>query len=291
MEIIRKMFNYNDAFSRNIGWVTDSEQECLKNARVAIAGAGGVGSVHALTLARLGIGNFNLADFDEFDVHNFNRQAGAFMSTVGRPKVQVMGAMVRDINPEADIKLFEEGVTAENLENFLAGVDIYVDSLDFFALEARKMLFAECEKQGIPIVTVAPLGMGAAMLVFMEGSMGFQEYFGFEGQSEEDQLISFLVGLSPSLPQRSYLVDPTRVDFHAQKGPSTGMAVQLCSGLAGTTVLKILLNRGEVVKAPRGLHFDAYKNSLSKTWRPLGSKNPIQWLARKVVKMKISGQG
>ena len=52
------MFNYEKAFSRNIGWITKEEQQVLRGKKVAIAGAGGVGGVHLLTLARLGVGNF-----------------------------------------------------------------------------------------------------------------------------------------------------------------------------------------------------------------------------------------
>lgn len=59
-----RKFDYDAAFSRNIGWVTEQEQERLKNCRVAIGGLGGVGGVHLLTLARLGIGKFSVADFD-----------------------------------------------------------------------------------------------------------------------------------------------------------------------------------------------------------------------------------
>ena len=70
-------FSYDNAFARNIGWVTHAEQSVLRDKRVAIAGLGGVGGVHLLTLARLGIGNFHVADFDTFDVANFNRQVGA----------------------------------------------------------------------------------------------------------------------------------------------------------------------------------------------------------------------
>ena len=61
------MFSYHEAFSRNIGWVTEAEQQRLRQARVAIGGLGGVGGVHLLTLARLGIGGFAIADFDVFE--------------------------------------------------------------------------------------------------------------------------------------------------------------------------------------------------------------------------------
>ncbi|WP_191025775.1 ThiF family adenylyltransferase [Salinimonas profundi] len=277
------MFDYDTAFSRNIGWVTQQEQSQLRQKRVAIAGCGGVGSMHALTLARLGIGNVNLSDFDEYDVHNFNRQAGAFMSTVGKNKMHVMHDMLKDINPEMDIRDFGDGVNADNVDDFLNDVDLYIDSLDFFALDARKLVFQKCYDKNIPVVTAAPLGMGCALLCFMPGKMTFEEYFRFEDkQDTESQLIQFLIGLSPAMLQRNYLVDETAVSFKERRGPSTGMAVNLCAGMAETYALKILLNRGEVLCAPYGLHFDAYRNKLTRTWCPKGNRGPIQRLKFKI---------
>ncbi len=98
-------FRYDEAFSRNLGWVTDDEQRRLRTARVAIAGLGGVGGGYLLTLARLGVGKFSVADFDDFGLVNFNRQAGATMSSLGQPKADVLLRMVRDINPEADVRV------------------------------------------------------------------------------------------------------------------------------------------------------------------------------------------
>lgn len=60
--------HYDAAFSRNLGWTTEWEQAAFRLKRVAIAGMGGVGGIHLLTLARLGIGQFHIADFDRFDV-------------------------------------------------------------------------------------------------------------------------------------------------------------------------------------------------------------------------------
>ncbi|KMT64628.1 ThiF family adenylyltransferase [Catenovulum maritimum] len=285
------MFNYENAFSRNIGWVTESEQQVLRSKRVATAGAGGVGSEHIVTLARLGIGKFNISDFDEYEVHNFNRQAGAFMSTIDRPKVEVMEEIAKDINPEAEIKSFPEGINESNVDEFLQDVDVYVDSLDYFALQARKLVYKKCLEKNIPVVVAAPIGMGTALLCFTEDSMNYEEYFRFEDcKTENEQLVKFLIGLSPSLIQRSYLVDPSTSDFIAKKAPSLPMGVKLCGGAAASYVLKILLGRGELVKAPYGIHFDAYKNKMVKTWRPWGNRNPIQRLmfsiAKKVVLKK-----
>lgn len=279
------MFDYDKAFSRNIGWVTEEEQQQLRSKRVALAGAGGVGSNHILTLCRLGVGNFNISDFDEYEVHNFNRQAGAFMSTIDRPKCEVMGEVARDINPEADIKEFGKGIFEDNVDEFLEGVDLYVDSLDFFALKARKLVFKKCEEKGIPVITAAPLGMGAAFLCFMPGGMTYEEYFRFEDkQTEDEQLIQFLIGLSPSMLQRDYLVVPEKADFKAKKGPSTPMGVMFCAAVAGTYALKILLGRGDLVCAPYGLHYDGYKDKLKKTWRPGGNRNFRQRLMFQVAK-------
>lgn len=283
----RASFPYGEAFSRNLGWVTEAEQERLKNSRVAIAGMGGAGGIHLLTLARLGIGNFNIADLDVFEWVNFNRQAGATCSTVGLPKVHVMAQQASDINPGLQLALFDKGVTEENLDNFLQGVDVYVDGLDYFAFDIRQTMFAACREKRIPAVTVAPLGMGASLLVFLPDQMSFEDYFQWQGCSELEKAIRFLVGLAPALLHRTYLADASYVNLAARKGPSMPMACQLCAGVAGTEVLKLLLGRGKVWAAPHGHHFDAYRNQLSHTWRPGGNRNPLNRLAIAIAKRRL----
>jgi molybdopterin/thiamine biosynthesis adenylyltransferase len=269
-------FNYDEAFSRNIGWLTRQEQDLLRHKRVAIAGLGGVGGVHLLTLCRLGIGKFHLADFDRFDLANFNRQAGASVSSLGQNKLDVMLRQASDINPELEIKAFPDGVTADNLDAFLDGVDLFLDGLDFFAFEARQAVFAACASKGIPAVTAAPLGMGTAVLNFLPGGMSFDDFFRLNDGTEAEKPLRLLMGLAPARLQMGYLADPSAVDLANRKGPSTIMACQLCAGVAATEALKILLGRGPVRAAPRGYHFDAYRNRLALTWRPGGNRNPVQ---------------
>ncbi|HQX07048.1 MAG TPA: ThiF family adenylyltransferase [Zoogloea sp.] len=281
------LFRYDEAFARNIGWVTEAEQAALRGKRIAIAGVGGVGGVHLLSLARLGIGAFHVAEMDTFDLVNFNRQAGAMMSTLGRPKVEVMIEMARDINPELDIKVFGEGVNAGNLDAFLDGVDLYVDGLDFFAFQARRDTFNACHAKGVPAVTAAPLGMGTAVLSFLPGRMSFEEYFRLDGCDEDEMAVRFLLGLSPAMLQRGYLADPSRVDFAARRGPSTIAACQLCAGVTATEALKILLGRGEVLCAPWGFQFDAYRNRYIKPWRPWGNRNPGQQIGLFVARRQL----
>ena len=280
-------FNYQEAFSRNIGWVTEQEQVTLRNKRVAIAGMGGVGGFHLLTLARLGVGKFNIADLDTFEVANFNRQAGASMSSLGQPKVEVLARMARDINPECDLAIYPQGVNANNLADFFRDVDLYVDGLDFFAFEAREQVFAYCAKHGIPAITVAPLGISGALLNFMPGSMTFEDYFQVAGRPELDKAVRFLVGLAPALLHRHYLADKTRVNLKERRGPSTVMACQLCAGIAASESLKILLKRGKVWAAPHGIQFDGYRNKLAHTWRPGGNRNPINRIAIAIAKQQL----
>lgn len=287
-------FDYSRAFSRNIGWVTAEEQQTLRNNRIAIGGMGGVGGSHLLTLTRLGIGNFHIADFDRFEIANFNRQAGANVKNLDRPKVDAMAEAALDINPQLNITRFTSGITPQNIDNFLAGVDLYIDGLDFFAIPARRMVFDACTRKKIPSITAAPLGMGTALLNFLPGKMTFEEYFRLEGLPENEQLLNFLVGLSPAMLQRTYLAEPATVDFSQHRGPSTPMACELCAGLAATEALKILLNRGNVRAAPHGLHFDAYRNKLAHTWRPGGVRNPMlvitKMIARRILSKRPASQ-
>jgi molybdopterin/thiamine biosynthesis adenylyltransferase len=280
-------FSYDEAFSRNIGWVTAAEQQSLRRKRVAIAGLGGVGGVHMLTLARLGVGAFHIADFDIFDLPNFNRQAGALVSTLGRRKTDVLAQMAKDINPQLDLQIFPDGVSDANLDRFLSGVDVYVDGLDFFAFDARRATFAACARHGIPAITAAPLGMGAALLNFLPGRMTFEQYFRLGDLSEQDQAIHFLLGLSPAMLQRGYLADRSAVDLAAQRGPSTVMACEICAGLAATEALKIMLNRGRVYAAPVSLQFDAYRGKLKRTWRPWGNRSPLQRIAIAIARRQL----
>ena len=284
-------FSYHAAFARNLGWVTPAEQDSLRGKRVAIAGMGGVGGVHLLTLARLGIGSFHIADFDTFDIANFNRQAGAMVSTLGQPKVAVLAQMARDINPELDIKLFPDGVNDANLAEFFDGVDLYVDGLDFFAFPARQATFAMCARLDIASITAAPLGMGTAVLSFLPGKMTFEDYFGWGDLPEEEKALRFLVGLAPAGLHGPYLVDPSAINLKERRGPSTIMGCQLCAGAAATEALKILLKRGKVMAAPHGMHFDAYRNKLVRTWRPGGNRHPLQRLAMAIIKRRRAAQG
>jgi molybdopterin/thiamine biosynthesis adenylyltransferase len=283
-------FDRDLAFSRNLGWITAEEQRQLAGKRIAVAGLGGVGGSHLLTLVRIGIGRFNLAEIDTFEVANFNRQAGATRSTVGHRKLDVLRDMALDINPNLDLREFPDGISAANVDDFLTGVDLYADSLDFFAFPARRAVLSACRRLGIPTITAVPLGMGAALICFHPQGMSFEDYFRLDGQDEFEQCLRLLVGCAPAHLHAGYLADRTRVDLVTHRVPSTGMACQICAGMAATEAVKILLGRGTVRWAPRGIHFDAYSGRVARTWMPWGNANPLQRIRLAVARRMLAPQ-
>ena len=82
--------------------------EKLRNAKVLVVGLGGVGSFAAEFLARAGVGNMTIVDGDIVDITNINRQLPALHSTVGQPKVKIVGDRLMDINPELNLTRVEE---------------------------------------------------------------------------------------------------------------------------------------------------------------------------------------
>ena len=95
-------------FSRTEMLVGNEGMEKLRNAKVAVFGLGGVGSFVCEGLARSGVGNFVLVDFDKVDESNINRQIIATTKTIGRQKVEVCKERVLEINPDANVEIYPE---------------------------------------------------------------------------------------------------------------------------------------------------------------------------------------
>jgi hypothetical protein len=155
-------------------------------------------------------------------------------------------------------------------------VDVLVDGVDLYAYEARRMLFAECKTRGIPIICAIPLGMGAAVAVFLPNGPSFDEHFRLTGHDPASWPMRLALGLAPSMLHRSYLVYPEIVDLAGGRLPSTGLGCQIAAGMAATEISKLLLRRGRVRGAPWTLQFDAYTGRMRWCWRPGGNANPLQ---------------
>jgi molybdopterin/thiamine biosynthesis adenylyltransferase len=281
-------FDYDLAFSRNLGWITEKDQKTLRNSKIAIAGMGGVGGVHLLTLARLGISQFNISDFDIFEIPNFNRQVGADMTTIGMPKVEVLRDKALCINPDIKIKIFPQGVNELNIDEFLEGVELYVDGLDVFELDLREKIFRICRQKNITVISVAPIGMGVALVALTPTGMSSDDYFGFSGKSQIEKYCRFILGLAPKFLYLPSLVDRSFANAYEKKAPSLAMGCELAAGVMGTEVLKHILNRNPRLAAPWSIHFDAATYRLKKSWIPGGCRNPIFKIKLKIIQYLIA---
>jgi len=146
-----------ERFSRMQLLVGDEGMARLQNASVAVFGVGGVGSYAVEALARAGIGKLTLVDFDQICHSNINRQIHALESTVGQPKVAVMAARCRAINPAIRLIAISQRYCAESSCELLAGpFDYVLDCID--DIGAKLHLLESCYRQKLPIIS----SMGAA---------------------------------------------------------------------------------------------------------------------------------
>ena len=120
----------NTDFYRTELLVGQKGSQKLAQTSVAVIGLGGVGSYSAEALARSGIGKFILIDFDVIEPSNINRQILALQSTIGKPKVEIMQQRIRDINPKAEVIIYQEVLDGNNQERLLEGAEYCVDAID-----------------------------------------------------------------------------------------------------------------------------------------------------------------
>jgi len=271
-------FDYNEAFNRNLGWVTSNEQQSIKKTRIAIVGMGGVGGHHLHCLIRIGFTKFKIADFDQFEIQNFNRQFGATISSLHKPKTDTIKKMAQDINPDVEIECFDEGVKLDNIDNFLEGVDIICDGLDLYASDLRSPLYQRAHQKGIYVVSSGPFGMGTSTIVFSPNKMSFNSYFDLNHKnlSVEAKIIRFLVGMSPSLIHKEYVSSAENVDLFGGRLPSIHSGCYAASAALSTAIVKIALKRGKVLYAPWTYQVDFYLNKTRKRYLPFGNRNIFQ---------------
>lgn len=133
----------------------------LKEANVMVVGLGGVGSFAAEFLARAGVGHMTIVDGDTVDITNINRQLPALHSTIGKPKVQVVGDRLLDINPELELTRIEEFVSPERAHEIVTSAYDYVlDCIDSISPKINLILAAKRKK----VKVISCMGAGGKMV-------------------------------------------------------------------------------------------------------------------------------
>lgn len=137
----------------------EEKSERLRQAHVLVVGVGGVGAYAAEMLCRAGVGRLTLVDADTVQPTNINRQLPALHSTLGQPKVEVLAARFRDINPEVELTVLPVFLKDENIPQLLdaARYDFVVDAIDTLAPKCH--LITEALRRRIKIVS--SMGAGA----------------------------------------------------------------------------------------------------------------------------------
>lgn len=129
----------------------------LGNFNVGVAGAGGLGSNCAIALARSGVGNIYIADYDTVDASNLNRQY-YFYNQIGMPKVAALAQNIHQINKAINVVTLNERLTSENIPEFFNKCNIIIEAFD---KAEQKQMLAECVLKCMPEVTLI-IGSGLA---------------------------------------------------------------------------------------------------------------------------------
>ncbi len=135
--------------------------EILKKANVLIVGLGGVGSFAAEFIVRAGVGNITIVDGDTVDITNVNRQLPALHSTVGQPKVDIVGDRLMDINPELNLTRVQEFLSPERaFEIVTKDYDYVLDCIDSITPKLNLILAAKRAR----VKVISNMGAGGKML-------------------------------------------------------------------------------------------------------------------------------
>ena len=146
-----------EQFSRTELLIGEVGIEKLRNAKVAVFGIGGVGSYVVEALARAGIGHLIIVDYDKYDITNINRQLGAYHSTIGKYKVDVVKERILDINPNAIVEAYRpDEIEGGEINLVNSSVTYVVDAIDTMTNKIK--LIEKCKQENVRIITATGAG-------------------------------------------------------------------------------------------------------------------------------------
>lgn len=142
-------FSYAEFITRNIGFISEREQEALRAAKVLVIGVGGMGGAAIQSLARTGVGAFAIADVDTFEISNLNRQVFADLDSVNEEKAEATAARLRRINPNIEIEVFGRE-WPQALDELLQRYPVVINGMDDIA--AGINLYRRARKYGATVI-------------------------------------------------------------------------------------------------------------------------------------------
>ena len=249
--------------NRSIPLITSAGAEYLASRKLVVAGCGGVGGAMALTMCRLGVGSFHLADPADFDPPDMNRQWGATEMTMGKNKAEVYRDLILDINPDAHVRVFPEGLTNDNQYEFLKGADILVDCLDAAVpYDLRETMHQKARDLGIFSVVGPILGFGCFALCSSPQGMSMEFWTRTLRNAKESLAL-------PSIFKEWYIPEQINVigqSLKIGKIPTLAVGPLIASSLLATECIAYLLDgiipgSRKPIVLPKGMFFDLFRMS------------------------------
>lgn len=260
---------YKRIFSRNIGILTESEQDKLRDSTIAIAGAGGVGGLLAERLVRLGVGHLKIIDPEAFEESNLNRQFSSSMLNLGKNKAEAVFMQIKDINPEANIYYNKSSIKTESDAHLLVqDCDLVIDEMDFGLFKESILLQRAARQRGVYYIFTSAIGFGALIAIFDPEGCTLEEYNKLPRDidlNDVDQLTVPLDRICPVIPsyftgdimQEQEMVDVMQEIVSGKRpGPTISIGVGLASILAANEAVNIILRRRDIATAPKYTYID-----------------------------------
>jgi molybdopterin/thiamine biosynthesis adenylyltransferase len=200
--------SYLERTKRNHHWLGGIDgQRKLRKLRVGVAGLGGMGSNIAEIMLRLGVGGLKIADPDTIDHSNINRQVIANSQSVGIKKAHASFKELTTIATDTEIIAYDQGITADNAEEFVSDVDVVIDEIDVFPIHAHVLLHKAARARKLPVYSSYIIGLGTHVYKFYGENYTFEDFMKNNLKELESPSAEFLVNTFCN-PFPSYLQSP-----------------------------------------------------------------------------------
>lgn len=257
-------FNYLDLFRRNIGILSEGDQNKIKDSRVAVLGCGG-GSDIARQMVLTGFTNFILADYDAVDYHNLNRQF-YFRKDIGKNKALALSENLKMINPDIKTEVWEKLVTVNNVKEAVEKSDFIVDAIPpEVALKEEIVLNRELRKhKGKYQLYFMDIVWGTKVLVFSKNSQTMEEFIGLKPNCDLSEVdgLSLADLTKPYMEKASSEMERVGGMMYRQElsyFPQMAVTVSLAASVI-TSLCIFLVTEKKIHFAPHVYNIDYYRD-------------------------------
>ena len=272
---------YLERTDRNIGWITETEQNILKNSIVGIAGTGGMGGLLSATLLRAGVGEIRISDCESFDLSNVNRQFAATSSSVGKSKAFETARMLRSICTDSTLAVYPQGIVSSTVDHFIDGCSVICDEIEALAIDSRILLHMHSRQKNVSVFNCNTVGFSSNLFLYTPHGMTMEEALGVSyeaavtlreaaNQGDTDAAASIIDAILRAVVPHftEYREHIDKKEFYARlinegKVPIIATNPPMATGfLANRIILYLLKNSGEqrqvtdIPEMPGYLHID-----------------------------------